>query len=130
VVEKWLPGGEYDVFYSYDLLGRLTPAARCPRTSTYSYDALSRLLSETGPLGTVSYQYDAAGRRTRLAHPAGGLTIGYDYLVTGEVSALRENPDGANVLLGSYAYDGTGRRTSLTRSNGMSRPTVTMSLRG
>jgi YD repeat-containing protein len=49
----------------------------------------------------------------------GGLVIDYDYLVTGEVTRIRENgaTSGAGVLA-SYAYDDLGRRTSLTRGNG------------
>jgi RHS repeat-associated protein len=43
----------------------------------------------------------------------------YDHLVTGELSAIRENgaTSGAGVLA-TFGYDSLGRRTSLTRGNG------------
>jgi RHS repeat-associated protein len=42
-----------------------------------------------------------------------------DYLVTGEVSAIRENGATSGIgVLGTYAYDDLGRMTSLTRGNG------------
>lgn len=44
--------------------------------------------------------------------------VDYDHLVTGEVTKIRENgaTTGAGVL-GTYAYDDRGRRTSLSRGN-------------
>lgn len=116
-----LPGSEPDVSYTYDLLDRMTGASQTGALSlTFTYDALGRNLSEAAPMGTSSYSYDLAGRRTRLTYPgSSSLYVDYDYLVTGEVSAIRENgaTSGAGVL-GSYAYDDLGRRTSLTRGNG------------
>ncbi len=48
-----------------------------------------------------------------------GFYVTYDHLVTGEVSAIRENGAGSGIgVLASYAYDDLGRRTSLTRGNG------------
>ncbi len=48
-----------------------------------------------------------------------GFHADYDYNVTGEVTAIRENgaTSGAGVLA-TYAYDDLGRRTSVTRGNG------------
>ncbi len=115
---KDLPGSEPDVTYSYDLLSRLTGASQSGNALTFGYDALSRNTSQGGPQGTVSYQYDAAGRRTRITWPD-SFYVGYDYLVTGEVTALRENGAGSGIgVLATYAYDDLGRRTSLTRGNG------------
>ena len=81
---------------------------------------LGRKLTETGLLGTMTSQWDAAGRRTMLTWPD-GTYINYDYLVTGEVSAVRQNGaiSGVN-LLATYGYGDLGRRTSLTRGNGTS----------
>ena len=43
----------------------------------------------------------------------------YDYLVTGEVTKIRENGATTGVgVLATYAYDDLGRRTSITRGNG------------
>lgn len=119
VIAKDLPGSEPDVSYSYDLLNRLTGASQVGHALSFTYDALNRNLSQNGPLGTVSYQYDSAGRRTRVTHPGGSFFVDYDYLLTGEMAAIRENgaTSGPGVLA-TFAYDDLGRRTSLTRGNG------------
>jgi YD repeat-containing protein len=45
--------------------------------------------------------------------------VDHDYLVTGEMTAIRENgaTSGAGVLA-TYTYDNLGRRTGVTRGNG------------
>jgi RHS repeat-associated protein len=118
VSQKTLPAVEGSVLYSYDLLGRLKTAYQAWDTITFAYDALGRNISVGNFLGTTSYQYDAAGRRTRLTWPD-NFYITYDYLVTGEVTVIRENGAVTGVgVLGSFGYDDLGRRTSLTRGNG------------
>jgi len=112
---KDLPGTEPDVTYGYDLLGRLKSAVASAQTLSFTYDALGHNLTQTGPIGTVGYQYDAAGRRIRLTWPD-AYYVTYDYLVTGEATTIKEN---GTTTLGTYAYDDLGRRTSLTRSNGV-----------
>jgi RHS repeat-associated protein len=115
---KDLPGSEPDVSYTYDLLGHMTGASQTGNALTFGYDALGRNLAQGGPLGTVSYQYDAAGRRTRMTWPD-SFYVTYDYRVTGEMSAIRENGASSGVgVLASFAYDDLGRRTTLTRGNG------------
>lgn len=105
--------------HNYDNLGRLTQASSGTQTLTFTYDALGRNLTQAGPLGTTAYQYDLAGRRTLLDYPGSGLVVNYDYLVTGEVSAIRENnATVAPGILATFGYDQLGRRTSLTRGNG------------
>ncbi len=118
VTAKDLPGSEPDVAYTYDLLGRMTGASQTGNALTFAYDALGRNTSQGGPQGTMSYQYDAASRRTRMTWPD-SYYVAYDYQVTGEVTAIRENgaTSGAGVLA-TFAYDDLGRRTSLTRGNG------------
>lgn len=120
-----LPGSEPDVSYSYDLMGRMTSAATSAQTLSFTFDALSRNLTQAGPLGTVGYQYDLAGRRTRLTWPD-TFYVTYDYLLTGEMTHIRQAGStsttctGANAcVLATYAYDDMGRRTSLTRGNGL-----------
>jgi RHS repeat-associated protein len=122
LTEKDLPGSEATVSYTYDLTGRLLSAAAASgQTLSFTHDALGRNLTQAGPLGTVSYAYDAAGRRARLTYPGSGLYVDYDYFVTGEVKAIRENGASSGVgVLGTYAYDDRGRRTLLTRGNGTS----------
>lgn len=113
---------DFDKSYAYDLLSRPTSVTDSSGTIAIGYDALNRQISETVTSwqnwGTKTVQYDLAGRRTRLTHPD-GFFVTYDYLVTGEVSAIRENGavSGAGVL-GTYAYDNLGRRVRVTRGNG------------
>lgn len=120
VTTKDLPGTEPDVSYSYNLAGQLTGATRPDIAHGFSYDALGRLTSETQPFGTISYQYDLAGRRTRMSW-WDGVYVDYDHLVTGEVSAIRENGamSGTGVLA-SYSYDQLGRPAGISRGNGTS----------
>lgn len=117
---KDLPGSELDVTTSYDLLDRPLSIATSAQTLTLGYDALGRVTSQGGPLGTVSNQYDLAGRRTRLIW-SDSMYVDYDYLVTGEVSAVRENGATSGVgVLASYSYDDLGRRTAVVNGNGTS----------
>jgi RHS repeat-associated protein len=121
VVAKDLPGSEPDVSYAYDLHGRLLTATDANSNYTgYAYDALGRVTAQSSPLGVSGTGYDLAGRRTLLVYPD-NYYVNYDRLVTGEVSAIRENgaTSGAGVLA-SFTYDGLGRRTGLIRGNGTS----------
>jgi YD repeat-containing protein len=88
-------------------------------THSFTYDALGRVLSEGQPFITpMTSQYDLAGRRTRLTWND-DLYVTYDYLVTGEVAAIRENGATSGIgVLATYGYDNLGNRTSLTRGNG------------
>ena len=118
---KDLPGAEPDVAYAYDSMSRLTGASQTGSALSFTYDALSRNLTQAGPQGTVSSQWDLAGRRTRLTYPGGGLYVDYGYLVTGEMSAIRENGATSGIgVLATIAYDNLGRRNSLTFGNGAS----------
>jgi RHS repeat-associated protein len=121
VTLKDLPGTEPDVTYGYDLLGRLTSANQSGNNLTFTYDALSRNLTQVRSANThvftVSSAYDAAGRRTQLTYPAAAnaLAVTYDYLTTGELTAIKQS--GAS--LASYTYDNLGNRTALTFANGV-----------
>ncbi len=114
-----LGADDEDITYTYDNLGRLTLAAKNALNRTiFAYDALGRRTGESNYYYNFTYQYDSSGRRTRLTWDDGNY-VGYDYLVTGEVSAIRENGAASGIgVLASYAYDDLGRRTSLTRGNG------------
>lgn len=117
---KDLPGSEPDVSYSYDNLGRFTSASSSAASLSYQYDALSRLKRQVSPQGNTDYEYDLANRRTKLTWPD-VFYVTYDRLVTGEVTAIRENgaSSGAGVLA-SYSFDNFGRRTGVSRGNGTS----------
>jgi RHS repeat-associated protein len=110
---------DWDVTYSYDLLGRPTNATGDGyAVNAFTYDALGRMTVEQNYNATTYHSYDVAGRQTRLTW-ADGFSVDYDYNVTGEVSAIRETgvTSGAGVLA-TYAYDDLGRRTGVTRGNG------------
>ena len=111
---------EADVTYGYDLLGNLTSVSDSTGNAlSFGYDALGRQTSAGNSwLGTKSSAYDLAGRRTRLTH-RDGFFVDYDYLVTGEMTRIRENGATSGVgVLATFGYDDLGRRTSLTRGNG------------
>ena len=118
VTTKNLPGSEPDVSYGYDNLSRMTSTSSSTASLSFTYDQLNRLTRQTSPQGNTDYQYDLASRRTRLTWPD-SFYVTYDYLLTGEVTAIRENGAGSGVgVLATYGYDNLGRRTSLTRGNG------------
>lgn len=122
VTAKNTPGDAYldwSVGYTYDLLGRLTQATGDGwAVNAFTYDALGRLTNEQNYNAGTLHAYDIAGRRTRLTWSDGNY-VDYDYNVTGEMTAIRENgaTSGAGVLA-IYQYDNLGRRSSITRGNG------------
>jgi RHS repeat-associated protein len=114
------------VAYTYDLLSRPLTAkfSSSGQGVTNAFDALSRLTSSSSDVGgtahALTYQYDLAGNRTRLTW-WDGFYMAYDRLVTGDLSAVRENGAISGVgVLATFGYDNLGRRTSLTRGNGTS----------
>lgn len=110
---------EFDITYSYDLLGRLTAASNSAGGYvTRSYDALSRMLTDNNQFYGKTLQYDLAGRMTRFTW-ADSNYVDYDYDVVGNVTAIRENGASSGAgLLATYAYDNLGHRTGITRGNG------------
>lgn len=120
VSSKTLPSPEHPISYGYDLLNRPTSVSRPGDGVTHSlaYNALGQLTSEGQSFGSISYQYDAAGRRTRMTW-WDGLYVTYDYLLTGEMTAIRENGATSGVgVLATMAYDDLGRRKNIIRGNG------------
>lgn len=122
LTHKNLPGSEPDVTYAYDNLDRLSSASQTGYALGFTYDALGRNLTQSSPLGTVSSEWDVAGRRTRLGYPGSGLYVDYDYLVTGEMTKIRENGATSGIgVLATFDYDNLGRRTLLTYGNGVTK---------
>lgn len=103
------------VSYTYDNLNRLLTASIPTQTTTMAWDALGRMSSETGPLGTMAYQYDLAGRRTRQTWPD-GFFVTNSWNLADEMTAILHG--GTTQIIG-FGYDDLGRRTSLTRGNGV-----------
>ena len=57
----------------------------------------------------------------RITYPGSGLYVNQDYLVTGEMTKIRENGATSGIgVLATFGYDDLGRRTSLTFGNGAS----------
>ncbi|CAM9799640.1 unnamed protein product, partial [Phaeothamnion confervicola] len=105
--------------YSYDNLDRMRTAASGGQTLTWTYDVLGRMTAAGGPLGTVGYQYDLAGHRTRMTWPDGYYVV-YDVDYGGFVDRIREYGTTSGLgMLATYGFDAFGRRTSLSRGNGV-----------
>jgi RHS repeat-associated protein len=121
LTSKTYSSGDGTLSYAYDLLNRpktVTKPSGNVITYTYGFNASGALITEGQPFGSASSQYDLAGRRIKLTWND-GYYVNYDYLVTGEVSAIRENgaTSGAGVLA-TFAYDNLGQRIALGRGNG------------
>jgi len=108
-----------NVTNSYDNLNRLrTSVDTNGHSVSFTYDALGRRLTETSLAGMKTSQFDLAGRRTKLIWPD-GFYVNYDYLLTDEMVAVRENGVTSGIgVLATFSYDNLGRRVTLTRSNG------------
>jgi RHS repeat-associated protein len=118
LTSKNLPGSEPDVAYAFDLLGNMTSAATSSQTLAFTWDALGRERSQTDGSRSYFSEYDLAGRRTRITHPD-GFFVDQDYLVTGEMTRIRENGATSGIgVLASYEYDQLGRRDRLVFGNG------------
>lgn len=109
------PAGTPSVTYAYDNLGRMTSASIPGQTTTQIWDALGRLTSETGPLGTMSYQYDLAGHRTRRTWPD-AFFVTNSWNLAGDMTAIHQ---GGTIQIIGYSYDNLGRRTGISRGNGV-----------
>ena len=69
-------------------------------------------------LGRQRHPHRRRARRHRRHFARQRLVINYDYLVTVEVTKIRENRATSGVgVLATFGYDQLGRRTSLARGN-------------
>jgi RHS repeat-associated protein len=112
-----------DDYYSYDNLGRMKTASASAVSPliTFTYDALGRMIQDShSGFGAKGFDYDLAGRRTRMTW-RDYFYVDYDYLVTGEMAAVRENGATSGVgVLATFGYDDLGNHISLVRGNGTS----------
>ena len=113
-----------DVYYSYDLLGRVLSIRHGSTSGTgitnNAYNKAGAVTSTTSYGRTVTYQYDSSGRRSRTTWPD-AFYVDYVYDTLSRVTQIRENgaTSGAG-LLATYTYDDLGRLSSLSRGNGTS----------
>jgi len=117
-----LPGGvTNDVYFGYDLLGRLRWAryeSASGQGVEYTYDAWDDVLTEASYGRTISYQYDSAGNRTFLYWPDSNY-VQYTFDYRNRVDQVRENGAASGPgLLADYSYDVLGRRYRVDRGNG------------
>jgi len=115
----WSVPHDWNVSYTYDLLGRLKTATGDGwAVNTFTYDALGRTTTEQYYSFATNHTYDLAGRRTRLTWND-GFYVDYDYNVAGDMTAIRENGATSGLgVLATYQYDNLGRRSSIMRGNG------------
>ena len=109
-----LPAFTQDVFYAYDLQGRMKEARFGNLTTglgvSLTYDGFGRLKTSTQSINgvnkTLSYDYDADGNRTKLTYPdLNYVTYEFDGLDRPK-TILRSG----SATVASYVYDAAGRR--------------------
>jgi RHS repeat-associated protein len=123
ITSKGLPGEE-EPAYEYDPNNRLTKGAAVSYeydasddpiktgSSTNTYDSANELKTGTG----VSYSYDELGERSKRTPTSGAATTyGYDQ-AQNLISLERPKEGKVAAIADSYAYDGSGLRTSQTIS--------------
>jgi len=102
--------------YTYDNLDAVLTATENGQTLTMGYDALHRLTTVAGPLGTVTYSYDAAFQRTRMQWPD-VYYVNYTRDWAGAVTMISQQWNYDPLV--NFQYDNLGRRTGMTRKNGV-----------
>ncbi|WP_337881022.1 RHS repeat-associated core domain-containing protein [Rheinheimera sp.] len=116
-VTRTYVGGESDIVYDYDGLGRQTLVSRGSQTVATAYDLAGRVAQSTTNGRSLSYQYNAlTNQRTRLTFPD-GIYLSYSYAPDGAQTAIQLN--GSSTLV-SYGYNEFGQLSSITRGNGRS----------
>ncbi|HVV75562.1 MAG TPA: RHS repeat-associated core domain-containing protein [Mycobacteriales bacterium] len=116
-----LPDGSTTT-YAYDGFGDMTKAVNATETLGFDYNDAGQEVSTTAaptsnsdpePTVTLTYAYDDAGELTGVDGPAG--TVGYAYNADSLLDQVTD-PSGGRF---SITSDATGRRTALTRPNGV-----------
>ena len=103
-----------DEVFTYDGAGRLlTRRVRSNEVFTYSYDRLGRVTRVAAPSGTHTTVFTYDNFSNLLTVTGGGRTITHTWNALGELLSQAQ-PTGTV----SYQYDGAGRRSRLTWSDG------------
>ena len=99
------------IHYTYDGAGNRLTETRSSGTTTYVYDADDELIQSTAPGGIVTnYAYDPAGNEVQNGEAS------YTYDLANRLIAV-----GGQLKPFTYAYDGNGRRLTVSRT-GASKP--------
>ena len=117
------PGGRWFEF-EYDDAGRRTKRTdQLDNVENYYYDAVGRLDRMTDAEALiVDYDYDAAGRVVRKELGNGVYTT-YEFDSAGRLWRLSNlKPDATVLSRFEYAYDASGRVTSITKTYGIGDP--------
>ena len=123
LISKKFPGDVNDVYYAYDLTGRLLSAQYGSVGGTgvvYAYDTAGRLTSETTNGKAMSFAYDVNSNRIQETWPD-GFYVNYAYDAANRVTSIAAN--GATTtpgLLMTYTYDPLGRRLNAAFGNSLS----------
>jgi RHS repeat-associated protein len=114
------PNGRF-LRFEYNVVGQRTKSEdQDGATVNYAYDDLGRLdrLTDGGGALIVDYTYDAAGRMAREDKGNGTATT-YAYNPVGELLTITHlAPGGAVNSRYDYTYDETGRRSTMTLTDG------------
>jgi RHS repeat-associated protein len=104
------------VSYTSDAIGRRqTMTVSGQSQVSYSYDAGNRLTLITQGTSNVQLGYDSIGRRTSMLLPNGVLAA-YVYDAASQLTSLTYSKASSPIGDLQYAYDGAGRRNSVTGS--------------
>ncbi|NLW73160.1 MAG: hypothetical protein GXY37_09800, partial [Chloroflexi bacterium] len=111
-------GAGPSVWFTYDLLGRLTQTSYGPAVTTIAYNAAGQKTQMSDPdMGTWTYAYDAQGNLTSQQDAKGNTTtLAYDAL---NRLTLKTFSDGSPAVTFSYDANGDiGYRTGMADASG------------
>lgn len=101
--------------YEYDNANRLKKITDGTGQWNFAYDVLDRIIQAGSPQGTLNYTYDLVSRLTGFTSPGTGYApVQYAYDNLDRLVSITQNGKAYG-----YQYDKLGRRTSLTRPNGV-----------
>lgn len=125
---KDLPGtDDGDVYYDYDLAGRMTAAlygGLAGQGTRFTYDYAGRLETDTTFGFQLTSGYNKAGVRNRLSF-ADGFSVTYDRDAAGRLSRLRETGvESGDGVLAAFEYEGLGRPWKIKRDDNRGIQTV------